>query len=117
MASDEERDWTPDEEILKAIFPQSKPAATTTLAKTFDTCTFIAYFDRSEKSGHSNGAVVVRLEIDKNRLRAISALQEIAALAIPALVPAVLQIGTLGTTTGRKIDFSVTEFVADTVTL
>lgn len=117
MSSDEKRVLAPNEALLGAIFPQSKPVNTTILSQTHEACTFIAHFDGSDESGPLNGAVVVRLEIAKNRLRTISALQQIAALSIPELIPAVLQNGTVRATGEKELEFSISVFVVDTVTL
>ena len=65
--------------------------------------------------------IVVRLEIskssnDSNRFRTLAALQTIARLAIPDLVPTIERYGTITTADGRDVDFSATKFIHDTVT-
>lgn len=52
-----------------------------------------------------------------NPLRAVSALQQVGALTIPDLIPAVHRVGTAKTWDEKELDFSVTAFLADTVTL
>ena len=117
MLSNEDMNLRPDEHLLHKIFPQSQSTRTTVLAQTFDNCTFIAH-----QCGSSEEDVVVRLEIsessdDSNRFRTIAALQTIARLAIPDLVPTIERYGTTTTADGRNVNFSVTKFIHDTVTL
>lgn len=117
MSSNEDKNLRPDEHLLHQIFPQSQSIRTTVLAQTFDTCTFVAH-----QCGSSEEDVVVRLEIsessdDSNRFRTIAALQTIARLAIPDLVPTTERYSTTTTADGRNVDFSVTKFIQDTVTL
>ena len=54
---------------------------------------------------------------NSNRLRTIAAMQTIARLAIPDLVPTIERYGTTTTADGRNVDFSVSKFIHDTVTL
>lgn len=117
MSSNEYKNLRPDEHLLNQIFPQSQLTRTTVLARTFDTCTFVAH-----QCGSSEEDVVVRLEIsessdDSNRFRTIAALQIIARLAIPDLVPTTERYSTTTTADGRNVDFSVTKFIQDTGTL
>lgn len=111
------RDLAPDKALLNGIFPQSEPATTTILSQTYDSCTFIAHIDGTNQIETSHGDVVVRLELSNNRLRTVSALQQVATLAIPELVPAVYQVGTARAEDGREIDFFVSAFVAHSITL
>ena len=112
------RDLAPDNALLNRIFPQSPPASITILSQTYEVCTFIAHTDATCPTEPLPGNVVVRLELpSKNPLRTVSALQQVAKLAIPEAVPAVFQTGTAKAEDGREVDFSVSAFVADVVTL
>lgn len=117
MLSNEDKNLRPDDHLLHQIFPQSQSTRTTVLAQTFDDCTFVAH-----QCGSSEEDVVVRLEIskssdDSNRFRTIAALQTIARLAIPDLVPTTERYGMTTTADGRNVHFLVTKFIHDTVTL
>ncbi|KAL8725081.1 MAG: hypothetical protein Q9166_007575 [cf. Caloplaca sp. 2 TL-2023] len=111
------KDLAPDKALLNCIFPRFKPATTTILSQTYEVCTFIAHTDATHQTGTLHEDVIVRLELPKNRSRTVSALQQIATLAIPEAVPTILQIGTAKAEDGREIDFSISAFVADAVTL
>ena len=118
MSISSEKDLEPDKALLNCIFPQSKPASITILSQTYEVCTFIAHMDITRPTESLPGNVVVRLELpSKNPLRTVSALQQVATLAIPEVVPAVFQTGTAKAEDGREVDFSVSAFVADAVTL
>ena len=112
------RDLVPENALLNCIFPQSTPASITILSQTYEVCTFIAHVDATGPTEPLHGNVVVRLELpSKIPLRTVSALQQVATLAIPEAVPAVFQTGTATAEDGRQVEFSVSAFVADAVTL
>ena len=118
VPSASERDLVPDNALLNCIFPRSAPACITILSQTREVCTFIAHMDATSPTEPLHGNVVVRLELpSKFPLRTVSALQRVATLAIPEAVPAVLQTGTATAEDGREVEFSVSTFVADAVTL
>lgn len=113
MAAAEKRFLFPDDKILQQLFPNFSAVSATILAQTFDTCTFIA-------RAPGEAEYVVRLEVLQGnvfRLRSVSALQKIAALAIPDLVPKVERTGVAQTESGVTVEFSLTSFVPDSVTL
>ncbi|KAL2869740.1 uncharacterized protein BJX67DRAFT_378794 [Aspergillus lucknowensis] len=115
MSAEEERDLALDNQLLAQIFPRAKSVSTKVLAQTFETCTFVAYPEVS--SEEESTETLVRLEISPSKIAAVSALQQSASLAIPDLIPQVYEIGTASTEDGRKVDYSVTAFVRDAVTL
>ena len=116
--SSDGRNLVPDNALLNRIFPQSTPASITILSQTYEVCTFIAHMDATTLTESLPGNVVVRLELpSKIPLRTVSALQQVATLAIPEVVPAVFQTGTAKAEDEREVDFSVSAFVADAVTL
>ncbi|KDQ55095.1 hypothetical protein JAAARDRAFT_134450 [Jaapia argillacea MUCL 33604] len=115
------KDLGPDNQILSHIFPASAPASITILAQTYETCIFIAKFDNPSPLVLSKD-LVVRLEVSssdgsRRRLHTVSALQKVAALAIPNLVPEVTEIGVTRTSDGIEAEYSVTAFIPDSVTL
>ena len=106
----------PDKALLDCIFSDSKPTSITILSQTYEVCTFLARFTRP--TGPLPGKVVVRLELpSKVPLRTVSALQQLATLAIPEVVPAVFQTGTAKLGNGREIEFSISAFVDNAVML
>lgn len=108
----------PDKALLDCIFSNSKPTSITILSQTYEVCTFIAHLDATRPTEPLPGNVVVRLELpSKVPLRTVSALQQLATLAIPEVVPAVFQTGTAKPGDGREIYFSVSAFVDNAVTL
>ncbi|KAL5340976.1 hypothetical protein BJX70DRAFT_396356 [Aspergillus crustosus] len=109
MSAEEERNLSPDVELLNQIIPSAGSVATSILVQTFETCTFIAQPTNSEK-------VVVRLEAESGRVATVSSIQKLAALAIPDLVPNVYRTGIVSASDGRNLDFSVTKYVDNAVT-
>ena len=95
----------------------AKPASTEVVAQTFEVCTFIPRFGKINEGKASHDDVVVRLKLPSSRLRNVYALQQIAALVLPELVPAVLQIGIAKAQDGTDVEFSVSAFVPDAVSL
>lgn len=115
MSNNESKLLQADEQILHHIFPVTQPTRISILAQNFDACTLVAY-----QSGTSGEDVAVRLEVlgeEATRFRTISALQSMAKLAIPDLVPTVERCGNAITGDGRTVEFSVTKFVPNAVTL
>jgi Phosphotransferase enzyme family len=114
MSDADDKMFCPDQHILGLIFPGLQSINTTTLAQTFTTCTFIAH-----QCGSSGENVVVRLEVveEDSRFRTIAALQQIAKIVIPDLVPTIHLCGRGNTGNGTEVEFSVTSFVSGTVTL
>lgn len=107
---------SPDEQILREIFPTKNPSVSRILAQTFENCTFVALFDDGSSPGPAQ-ELVVRLESSDGRLPAVLALQRLASLVIPELVPKTLKAGKAKTKDGVEYQYSVTEFVGDTVVL
>ena len=114
-----DRNLHPDKTLLSRIFPDAEPASTTILSQTHQVCTFIAHADVSRDTGPAYPEnVVVRLELPSMiPLRTVMAIQRVAELAIPEVVPAIYQNGTVLAEDGREIEFCVSEFVPDAVTL
>ena len=112
------RNLAPDRALLNNIFPDYTPASITVVSQTYEACIFIAHMDTTRSTEPWPGNVVVRLELpSKLPLSRVSTLQRVAALAIPEAVPAVLNTGTAKADDGREVEFSVSAFVADAVTL
>lgn len=97
---------------MQMSLPNSIVGSTTILSQT---CTFIAHVDQSNQPARRD--IVVRLEVSEDeafRLRTVSDLPRVAALAIPDLVPKVERTGTVRMEDG---EFSLTAFIPDSVTL
>ena len=115
MSDNENKLLLADEKILHHIFPDAQSTRTSILVQNFNTCTFVAH-----QCGPSGDDVVVRLEMlgeETTHFRTIAALQSMAKHAIPDLVPTVERCGNAITDDGRAVEFSVTKFVPNAVTL
>lgn len=110
MSSIEKCDLAPDNYILAEIFPSTTFISTEVLSQNFQSCTFTACPESGE-------GFIVRIEPEGSQIPAVSAIQELAAQVIPEYVPTVHKTGTASTEDGRKLDYSVTTYVKDAVTL
>ncbi|KAI4623000.1 uncharacterized protein J4E87_006093 [Alternaria ethzedia] len=100
----------PDVTVISTIFPDSQPTSIDILANSFTNCTFKAEFENSP-------AVIVRIDASIGSLAIVSAIQEAARVQIPTYVPEQLAFGEAVTGDKKNVDYTVTEFVTDTVTL
>lgn len=100
----------PDAAVISTIFPESQPTSIDILANSFTNCTFKAEFENSP-------AVIVRIDASSGSLAIVSAIQEAAAVQIRTYVPKQLAFGEAVTGDKKNVDYTVTEFVTDTVTL
>lgn len=107
----DQRCISPDELLLGEIFPSKKILTSEILVQTFETCTFVAHLEGLSEE------LLVRLESPGSRLPAVLALQRLSSLVIPELVPKILQTGTAKTKDGLELQYSVTEFLGNTVVL
>lgn len=110
MSTNEKRDLAPDNHLLAEIFPTTKTISTEILAQNFVCYTFTARLESGEE-------FVVRIEPEDSQIRAVSAIQELAAQVIPDYVPTVYKTGTASDKDGRQFDYSVTTYIKDAVTL
>ena len=101
---------TPDSKVLAQIFPSLQPTSTKIFVQTWWRCIFVARFDEDGNSNHSWDRII-RLETPNNNFHVIAALERLASLALPDLVPKGYQIGTVTDTSGRTLDFSITQFI------
>ncbi|KAM0392290.1 hypothetical protein ACHAPZ_011036 [Fusarium culmorum] len=121
MATD---DLSPDYSILSGI-PIIKDSVSdmqntfkekcNVISSNFTTCTFDIRLDTSPADFPQH--VLVRLESSNDHFATVAALQKLANSQLPDLVPQVLDVGTTSTAEGKKLEYSVTEFVSDAVTL
>ncbi|QPC69305.1 hypothetical protein HYE68_000057 [Fusarium pseudograminearum] len=121
MATD---DLSPDYSILSGI-PMIKDSVSdlentfkqkcNVISSNFTTCTFDIHQDASPADSPQH--VLVRLESSSDHFATVAALQKLASSQLPDLVPQVLDVGTTFTAQGQRIEYSVTEFVSDAVTL
>lgn len=100
--------------LLDQIFAEDRPHGVAIILQTWDKCIFRADFQQSP-SLNRKLPVIVRLECDSENMRArfasTAALQKLAALAIPDLVPQTFQLGRAASADGRIFCLSVTAFV------
>ncbi|KAI4672613.1 uncharacterized protein J4E78_001114 [Alternaria triticimaculans] len=106
----DDRLLVPDAAVISTIFPESQPTSIDILANSFTNCTFKAEFENSP-------AVIVRIDASSGSLAIVSAIQEAAAVQIRTYVPKQLAFGEAVTGDKKNVDYTVTEFVTDTVTL
>ncbi|UZP36830.1 hypothetical protein NXS19_004646 [Fusarium pseudograminearum] len=117
-------DLTPDYSILSGI-PMIKDSVSdlentfkvkcNVISSNFTTCTFGIHLDTSPAESPQH--VLVRLESSSDHFATVAAIQKLASSQLPDLVPQVLDVGTTFTAQGQRIEYSVTEFVSDAVTL
>ncbi|KAK2682066.1 hypothetical protein RAB80_000012 [Fusarium oxysporum f. sp. vasinfectum] len=81
----------------------------------FTTCTFSIHLNTPAAGSPEH--VLVRLESSSDRFATVAALQKLAYSELPDLIPRVLDIGVTSTAQGQRLEYSVTEFVSDAVTL
>lgn len=108
------RDVSPDETLLKQIFPDRRPENISIFLQNWDKCVFKAGFLKDAQDQDCS-ACVVRLEAVNNEedisFTAIAAMQQIAAFIIPEFVPQTYQVGNAKNAQGREFHFSMIEFV------
>ncbi|KAF3491098.1 uncharacterized protein GIQ15_00615 [Arthroderma uncinatum] len=111
MSSEENsKKLAPDNQLLAEIFGPAESSSTNIIAQTFKTCTFTARAGSGED-------VLVRLEAEGSQISAVSAIQELATMVIPDLVPNVHKLGTASTEDGKILGYSVTTYIRDAITL
>ncbi|KAF2627520.1 hypothetical protein BU25DRAFT_458420 [Macroventuria anomochaeta] len=112
------QDLVPDNVILSAILPQSKPVSVTILTKTSDTCTFRVQFDTQPCKDWSMD-LVVHMEVfdDVPVLEVVTAIGRAANHQSPGLVPETYKCDNAMTADGRDVEYTVTRFLTATVTL
>ena len=110
------QDLLPDTVVLSTIFPNAKPSSIDVLANNWDTCTLKVHFETAP-SPTLPFDLIVRMETSKGVLEAVSAMQNMARLQIPDLIPKTYRFGKGSTADGRGVEYTVTHFVPDAVTL
>lgn len=106
----------PDDAILSAIFPGCKPTSIEVLANNFDACTFKVKFDEEPSPGLP-AVLIVRIETSNGVLETVSALQKVASYQIPEFIAEVYSFGKASTADQRLLEYTITKFIPDTVTL
>lgn len=109
-----DRDVYPDEALLKRIFGDNQPASVSIILQHWDKCVFKATLPSSPPNGRH--VCIVRFEAQNEDLAAaqfatVAAMQEIAAIFLPGIVPKTLQLGTARNLQGREFQFCVMELV------
>lgn len=106
-------DITPDECLLKQIFPAGQPENISIYNQNLDKCVFKAVFPKDP--GNLYPACVVRIERENEAgsptFATIAALQQVAATVVPNLVPKTFLTGKATNSEGRAFEFSVMELV------
>lgn len=104
----------PDDYLLRQIFPDSTQVSFKVFTQDWTKCTcLIDLFNQKLK-------FVLRLSLPRDgslRLRDVSAMSCIASLAIPELVPEVKRVGITQFKNGRSVQYSITEYIAESSTL
>ncbi|KDN70503.1 hypothetical protein CSUB01_07948 [Colletotrichum sublineola] len=113
--SAEQRDLVPDEKTLNAIF-QCVDVEPKVISSTFETCTFSIHTQTPLLPGHPTD-LLVRLETSGHHLHQVAALQSLARVQLPDLVPLVVSHGTTKMGGGMEVDYMVSEYVTGTTTL
>ncbi|KAJ4122973.1 hypothetical protein NW768_009964 [Fusarium equiseti] len=117
-------DLIPDHSILSGIpiikdsvtdLPNTFKERCNVISSNFTTCTFSIRLVTLTADTPSH--VLVRLESSDSRFATVAALQKLANSQLPDIVPRVLDVGTTLTAQGHRLEYSVTEFVSDAVTL
>ncbi|PGH12261.1 hypothetical protein AJ80_06775 [Polytolypa hystricis UAMH7299] len=99
-----DRNVTPDDSLLKQIFPTNQPGTISILLQDWDKCVFKAELPQGLEDQHST-CVVVRLEAVNENLKSfttIAAMQRIAEIIIPDLRTNPTSIHKVG----RKVDIN-----------
>ncbi|KAK3301590.1 uncharacterized protein B0T15DRAFT_544082 [Chaetomium strumarium] len=113
MAEVDDRDVVPDAVLLGHIFGNNQPSSASVILQNWDKCVFKASFSTPLKNGQHE--CVVRLEVQGATsafpFAVVPAMQEIARIRIPDLVPETLQVGSAANKEGRAFQYSVVEFV------
>ncbi|KAF5590089.1 uncharacterized protein FSUBG_10927 [Fusarium subglutinans] len=81
----------------------------------FTTCTFSIHLNTPAAGSPEH--VLVRLESSSDRFSTVAALQKLAHFQLPDLVPRVLDVGKTSTAQGQRLEYSVTEFISNAITL
>lgn len=111
-------DLVPDNAILSAVFPSTKPVSVTILTKTFDLCTFRAQFDTQPcKNWPMDLVVHMELYDDEPVLEVVTAIGRAANHQFPGLVPETYKCARAMTSDGREVEYTVSRFLTGTVTL
>ena len=103
-----DRDVTPDQQLLKQIFP-TKNQTDISILQNWGKCIFKAEFPEISKA-----ACVVQLEAENYASKAfttIAAMQRIAATVIPDLVPETAGVGMVENAQGKRFHWSVAALV------
>ncbi|KAF6812235.1 hypothetical protein CPLU01_14939 [Colletotrichum plurivorum] len=79
-------------------------------------CTFHLTFDVEPHPGLPTD-LIIRLEIAKDKLKAVARMQGLARRQAPNIVLETLEVGTVDDAQGRQLGYSITPFLAGTVCL
>jgi hypothetical protein len=101
-----------DYAVIITIFPDIKPAD----MKMLTDCTMRCQFDTAPPAGMSQD-LIVRVGTLSGKFEAVRNLQALARTQIPDLVPETYTVGTATRADGKAVEYSVSQFVPDTVTL
>lgn len=104
-----DREVTLDDTLLKHIFASNQPSSISIILQDWDKCVFRAAFPNPLENGqHSCIGRLEALNGVAPQFPLVAGAQEIAALCIPDLVPATLQVGTTANDQGREFQFCST---------
>lgn len=109
----------PDEHVLSGIFPtipDISEKCPEVICNSVDVCTFRLTFDVEPRPGLPTD-LIIRLETAKDKLKAVARMQGLARRQAPNIVLETLEVGTVDDSQGRQLGYSITPFLAGTVTL
>jgi thiamine kinase-like enzyme len=110
------KDLVPDSTILFAIFPNKSPISVDVMSNNWTTCTFKASF-LAAPGPDLPLSFVIRMETTADKLAAVKALEDLARMYIPDLIPKSYGVGKGTTENGLDVEFSISEFVGNTESL
>ncbi|KAK0375335.1 hypothetical protein CLIM01_07286 [Colletotrichum limetticola] len=123
------RDLGPDDALLNQIFPdQPHVSIDSIFVQTWDKCVFKASFPHARQSDTSRPDIskpdarkpppsyLIRLEVvakneESTQFATVSAMQQIASLAIPKLIPKTYRTGMTNNAQRKLVQFSVTKYI------
>ena len=107
----------PDRGLLELALPGHQDLTYKVLANTRDVCTCLVHPQDVDPETSPSPAIILRLETTDGQLEKVAAIQSIAELAVPDLIPHLKELGSTVLQSGRKVQYFVTEYVGGCVVL
>jgi len=93
----------PDRGLLELMLPGQQDLTYKVLANTRDVCTCLVHAKDVDPETPSSEAIIFRLETTDGNLEKVAAIQSIAELAVPDLIPHLKELGSTVLESGRKV--------------